>query len=204
MSVSNLRHIAFTSITNAAAKPTVDDLLRDIQSDDDDVRTSAWLRAGDVGATAVEPLAALTAHESPEVARAAKRGLWQIVRHCGRPGAESEREAVSAALMQLLSDDRPVPLRRDVLWMLSESGGDDCVKPVAALISNGDLREDARMTLERIPGDASLAALKSALEAVPDDFKLNIAQSLRQRGVEVSGHPCAKLVPTKSTEVTPL
>ncbi|MCL4695198.1 MAG: hypothetical protein KJ060_22135 [Candidatus Hydrogenedentes bacterium] len=204
MPVTNPIPIAAIQIPQAAAAPSLEDVLRDIQSDDDDVRTNAWLSAGNLGASAVEPLIVLTSHPAPEVARAAKRGLWQVVRQSGRPEADAEREAVSAALIGFLSDDVPVALRRDILWMLSESGGDACVEPVAALIANPDLREDARMTLERIPGDASLAALQAALESVPDDFKLNIAQSLRQRGVTVEGLPCAKLVPTKSTEVKPL
>jgi HEAT repeat protein len=201
---SNVQYASLPGAVTAAAAVPVDELLAGIASDDDDVRTSAWLRAGDVGASAIVPLAALTGNESMEVARAASRGMWRIVRHCGGPGAGTERQAVSTALAGLLADDQSVSLRREVLWMLSEIGGDDFVAPISALLSNVDLREDARMTLERIPGDASLAALESALDAVPEDFKLNIAQSLRQRGVEVSGHPCAKLVPVKQTEVTAL
>lgn len=204
MPVTNPIPIVTTQFPQAAAEPSLEDVLRDIQSDDDDVRTSAWLRAGSLGASAVKPLIVLTSHPSPEVARAAKRGLWQVVRRSGRPGADAEREAVSAALVGFLFDDVSVALRRDILWMVSESGGGASIEPVAALIANPDLREDARMTLERIPGDASLAALQAALESVPEDFKLNIAQSLRQRGVVVEGLPCAKLVPTKSTEVKPL
>jgi hypothetical protein len=57
--------------------------------------------------------------------------------------------------------------------------------------------------LQRIPGDKSLAALKAGLAAAPDDFKPNIAQSLRQRGEEVPGIPCAKLVPSRKTNVKP-
>ncbi len=204
MSVNNLQPAALGQIIEGAADDAVSSLLTDIKSDNDDVRTAAWLRASDVGTAAVGPLAVLVAEQPMEISRAAKRGMWQIVRQSGRPGADAERAAVAAALVDLLNDSQPLELRRDVLWMLSEVGGDDCVEPVAALIASGDLREDARMTLERIPGDASLAALKSALDTVPDEFKINIAQSLRQRGVEVPGLPCQKLVPTKSTNVTPV
>jgi len=204
MSATDLQHTFFTQAVTVAADPSLDDFLARIKSADDDVRTAAWLRAGDVGAAAVGPLAELSGDESMEVARAAKRGLWQIVRYCGRPGADAERKAVTAALIALLSDGQPPSLRRDVLWMLSEIGGRDSVAPIAALLSNTDLREDARMSLERIPGEASLAVLKAALDTVPDDFKLNIAQSLRQRGVVVPGLPCAKMVPAKQTDVKPL
>jgi hypothetical protein len=95
-------------------------------------------------------------------------------------------------------------VRREVVRMLSEIGGNESVPAVSSLLSHGDLREEARMALERIPGDESLSALKSALNAAPDDFKPNLAQSLRARGVEVQGIPCVKLVPTKQTNVKPL
>ena len=62
-----------------------------------------------------------------------------------------------------------------------------------------------RMVLERIPGDESLAALKEGLETLPEDFRLHIAQSLRNRGVEVdeNRYPCQKMVPTRATRVKP-
>lgn len=183
---------------------TTDELLARIKSDDEKVRTAAWLEAGKVGADAMVPLAAVTADKDLEVARAAQRAMWQIVRYAGRPGAAGEKKAVVEKLLALLGDGQPASLRRDVLWMLSEIGDDQVVAPVAALLGNQELREDARMALQRIPGEKSLEALKAALAAVPGDFKINIASSLRARGVEVPGLPCQKLVPTKKTSVTPV
>jgi HEAT repeat protein len=140
----------------------------------------------------------------PEVARAAIRGLWKLVRHAGRPKAGAERKAVRAELVTLLGDDQPVSVRREVLWMLSEIGGRKSVGAIAALLSNRQLREDARMALQRIPNKKALAALKEAMDTAPDDFKPNIAQSLRQRGLKIEGLACVKLVPTKKTNVKPL
>ncbi|MCL4216068.1 MAG: hypothetical protein KJ052_03550 [Candidatus Hydrogenedentes bacterium] len=182
----------------------VEDLLARIRNDDAGIRTAAWRNASAIGAGAIEPLASISSNEPMEVARAAKRGLWQIVRHCGRPGADTERQTVNAALLNLLSDDHPVALRREVLWMISEIGDDNAVPPVAAFLASEELREDARMALERIPGNVSLDALKSALDTVPGEFKPNIADSLRQRGEAVPGYPSAKLTPVKPTGVTPL
>jgi len=196
--------VAATGATAGAAYNTaVDELISKIKDESDTVRTDAWRSAGDVGAAAVAPLAALTANDAIEVARAAKRALWQVVRQAGRPAADAERNAVIAELIPLLADGQPMPVRREVLWMLSEIAGGESVEPIASMLSNNQLREDARMALERIPGEASLDALEAALEAAPDDFKLNLAQSLRQRGLEVPGLPCAKLTPAKQTEVTP-
>jgi len=188
----------------AARKKAVDELMAGIRDENDKVRAEAWLSAGEVGAAAVKPLAKVMTDKDFEIARAAKRGLWKVVRHVGRPGAGNERRAVLGELVELLDDEQPVHVRREVLWMLSEIGTRKSIKPIAALLSNRELREDARMVLQRIPSKSAVAALKAGLEDAPEDFKLNIAQSLRQRGVEVSGLPCVKLVPTKRTNVKPL
>ena len=182
----------------------VDGLIAGIKSDSAEKRTQAWQSAGKVGAPAVKPLAKVMTDDDLEVARAAKRALWQIVRYTGRPGANQERRAVETELISLLGDDQPVAVRREVLWMLSEIGARRSIEPIAGLLKNEDLREDARMALERIPNRRALAALKAGFEAATEDFKINIAQSLRKRGEEVAGYPCQKLVPTKKTDVKPL
>jgi len=187
---------------------TLDELIAKIKSDSPDTRTEAWQKAGEVGAAAVKPLAGLVATGDLEVGRAAKRGMWKIVRTVGAPDAKKpDKLAVLMQLIDLLDDAQPVAVRREVVWMISElCGGGPAVAPVAKLLENKELREDARCCLQRIPGDKSLTALKTAMETVPDDFKINIAQSLRARGVEVSEekYPCQKLVPTKKTSVKPV
>jgi HEAT repeat protein len=212
MSISNLKKaslaagaVALTAETAGAAKEkAVDEFVAKVRNKDDKERAEALLSAGGIGSPAVKPLAKVMADDDVEVMRAGKRALWKIVRHAGRPGARDEKKAVVTELVGLLGDDQPTSVRREVLWMLSEICGRTSIEPIAALLSNKELREDARMVLQRIPGKQSVAALKKGLEAAPDDFKLNIAQSLRKRGVEVSGLPCVKLVPTKKTNVQPL
>ncbi len=178
---------------------TLNELLENVQSDNAKTRTTAWQQADTLGAAAVKPLAGLCAQTHQEKARAARRGLERIVRAVGAPGSEPEKSSVIRELLGLLGDDRPVALLRDNLWLLSEIGGDESVPPIAALLNQDDLREDARMALERIPGDTSLAALRKALDVGPKDFRPNIAQSLRARGeaVDPKAYPCQKLVPTK-------
>ena len=78
---------------------------------------------------------------------------------------------------------------------------DEATQSLAALLKNAELREDARMALERIEGEATLAALESALANAPDDFRPNLPQSLRNRGVNITGIPSGRLVPTKKTKV---
>ena len=70
-------------------------LISDIKDSDSHVRTKAWQAAGEVGAAAVRPLAKLVDEGEMEVSRAAKRAMWQIVRHVGRPGGDgNEKDAV--------------------------------------------------------------------------------------------------------------
>jgi hypothetical protein len=85
--------------------------------------------------------------------------------------------------------------------MLSEIGGDESVEAIAGLLTNAQLREDARCALERIPGERSLDALKQAFDAAPKDFKTNLALSLRARGEKVDGVPCRKLTPVYGTTI---
>jgi len=212
MSMNNLKKTSLAAAAtgvmvgtaDAAKQRGVDRLISKLKDSSDEVRTEAWLGAGEVGAPAVKALAKVMTDEELEVARAAKRALWKIVRHTGRPGATKEKRAVETELVELLGDDQPVSVQREVLWMLSEIGAIRSIKPIAGLLSNRELREDARMVLERIPNRSAVRALEAGLEAAPEDFKLNIAQSLRKRGVDVPGLACVKLVPTKKTTVKPL
>jgi HEAT repeat protein len=191
-------------MANTVLGQGVDELLAGIRSDSDEVRTEAWLNAGQAGASAVKPLAKVMTDNDLEVARAAKRALWKIVRHTGRPRANKEKRAVETELIGLLGKDQTLAVQREVLWMLSEIGGRNALQPIARLMRNVDLREDARMAIERIPIKRSVAVLKAGFDAAPEDFKPNLAQSLRKRGEEVAGYPCKKLVPTKKTDVKPL
>lgn len=184
---------------SAAENRSVDELIAKIKNKDDKVRGPAWQNAGTAGPAAVKPLAAVMTDSEMEVARAAKRALWKVVRHSGRPGADSERNAVAKELVSLL-EGQPTPVRREALWMLSEIGGADVVKAVAGLLTDRETREDARAALERIPGKESVAALKAALDSVPEEFKPAIAQSLRVRGVKVEGYPSQKLIPTRPSK----
>jgi HEAT repeat protein len=212
MSTNNLKKVSIAAGAAGLISQTadtvqaqgVDELLAGIKSDSAEKRTQTWQSAGKVGAPAVKPLAKVMTDDNLEVARAAKRAIWQIVRYTGRPGANREKRAVETELIELLGDEQSVSVRREMLWMLSEIGGRRSVEATAGLIKNEDVREYACMALERIPNRRAVAALKAAFESSTEAFKPNLAQSLRKRGEEVAGYPCQKLVPTKKTDVKPL
>jgi hypothetical protein len=180
---------------------TLDVLLTRIQGTDEAARAAARDGAGAVGAKAIQPLAKIAAGTELEVARAANRAIQNIVFHAGRPGAEGEAQAVSDELLKLLGDAQPVQLRRDVLWMIWQIAGEEATDPVAALLTHADLHDDARMTLERLPGDKATAALQAALAKAADEAKPALAHSLRVRGIDTPGVPDLRLKPTKSTAV---
>ncbi|MCL2330905.1 MAG: HEAT repeat domain-containing protein [Phycisphaerae bacterium] len=141
-------------------------------------------------------LAKAMTNPDAETARTGKRLFWQRVRH--------ENEAPVIDLLKLASHSEPPVVRREAIWALSELGGDESVDAAVAMLPNAELREDARMVLQRLPGEKSLDALKAALKKAPDDFKPNIAASLRARGVEVPGIPDDKLKPCRQTKVEPV
>ena len=198
---SALAASAVLTAINAHAD-AVDELVAKIKSSDDKVRGPAWQSAATVGVPAIKPLATAMLDPDFEVARSAKRAVWIIVRHAGRPGAEAERKAAQAVLILLLQG-QPAPVRKEALWMLSEIGDTKAVEPMAVLLTDADVREDARCALTRLPFPAAIRALEQALKAASEDFKPPVAESLRMRGVAVADHPTQKLSPTKRTSLAP-
>ena len=198
--------IAATAVLTAVtthADP-VEDLVARIKSPDDKIRGPAWQGAASAGAAAIKPLAVVMSDSDFEVARSAKRAVWLIVRHAGRPGAGDERKAVQAALLVVgCQKGQPAPVRKEALWMLSEIGDAEVVEPMALLLADAELREDARCALMRLPGPQVTEAFDRAFRAAPEEFKPALAESLRLRGRTVSGYPSAKLVPVKQTSLSP-
>ncbi len=189
-------------------KWTLDELLDAIQSDDENTRTEAWLGAGTVGASAIRPLAKLIDEGDLEVGRAAKRAIWKIVRTAGAPASGAPINVVEE-LCSLLGNDQSNAIRREVLWMLSEIGGDEAVqafREIPGILENADLREDIRCAVQRIPTQFARDTLVEGLEAAPEDFELAMAQACRARGVQVdqTRYPCQKLVPNRQTNVKPV
>jgi HEAT repeat protein len=137
------------------------------------------------------------------VARAAKWALGKVVHHAGRPDAAAEARQVEAALLSQLRHESAT-VRRELLWLLSEIGGADSVPAIAALLRDAEVREDARMVLQRLPDPKAVQALREALREASADFRPALADALRQRGEKVEAYPTQKLTPTRATEVKPV
>jgi hypothetical protein len=184
----------------------VEELMTGILSGDEAAGNAACEAAPQYGASAVRPLAIEMGRPDFEIARRAKRALYRVVRHAGRPGGGADAEAVQTKLIGVLHNSlpRPTPVRREILWMLSEIGNARAVSSIARLLTDKDLREDARCVLTRMPLPEALAALKRAFESAEEDFRYALADSLRARGEKVEGYPSRKTVPTGQTTVVPV
>ena len=186
--------LAATAAATVRGDSTVDELVTRIRNPNADIRGEAWQNAGPYGAKAVKALAELMKDPDYQIARAGKRAIWNIVHYAGRPDAKEEALAVETELIALLKSEVET-IEREALWMLSEIGGNRSVRPISRLLGNIKVRDDARMALQRIPGNRSLAALRSALAKAPEDFRYNQAEALRKRGVKIDEYPSEKLVP---------
>lgn len=181
----------------------VEDLLAGIRSTNEAVSTAACDSAAEYGPGAIRALAFEIGGPDFETARKAKRALYKMVRQAGRPGAEAEAAALQSRLVAVLHNRTPAPLaaRREIIWLLSEIGGPGAVTPLAQLLGDKDLREDARCALTRLPSPQAVTALKAAFSKGEENFKYALADSLRNRGEQVAGYPSRKMVPVAQTTV---
>ncbi len=170
----------------ASQKPQVRELLSQLQSSDLELRWKSAVKAGPVGAEAVVPLGDLMGGEDRGVAKAATEALRRIVHYSARPGARKEAQAVARELLKLTGPQRPRPVRVEALYLLGCVGDEKVVPALERLLYDPQVREEARLALERIPGKSATNALRRALKAVPEDFRANLQQSLRHRQMKPS------------------
>lgn len=158
--------------------------LERIQSGDGQVRCAAWRSAGPLGAAAVAPLADLMISPGKGVAKAAQEALKVVVHYAGRPGARAEARAVAAELLKVAASSRPYRVRAEALNGLGFIGDWRVVMGLARLLEDQEVREEARLALERIPGPAAWRALREALQTAPADFQPHLEQSLYNRDLK--------------------
>ncbi len=160
------------------------ELIEQIKSADVNVRYAAWNNAGAAGAAAVIPLADQMAVPDRDMAKAAKEAMHRVVHFAARPYGAQAGRAVAAELEKVAAQpERPRIVRVETLKWLALVGDNDSIPALVKLLQDPVVREDARLALERIPGDASLAALTDAQKTASDDFKSNLSQSIYMRKV---------------------
>lgn len=154
-----------------------------VKTGDEAAREAALGDAPKLPPSAIVPLAELMAGEDLGAGRAAQEGLRRIAYASMSNGTH---EAVAAELVKLIGPGHPRAVRSDALMMLGFCGSAAAVAPIAALLEDADIREDARMALERIPHPAAARALRAALRRVPADYRPAIQQSLRHKSLRLT------------------
>jgi uncharacterized protein len=94
------------------------------------------------------------------------------------------RHALAAKLSARLTSPATVDARRFFCWQLSLIGSDKEVPAIAAVLTDTNLSYYARLALERIPGETSLAALQQALVTTSGREQVGVIDSLAVRGHE--------------------
>ena len=159
----------------------LDGFLAGITGPDGEARRVAFEQAAQYGAETVVPLGQILGGQDRAAARAAHLALQAIVAHAGRPGAEAEAQAVSAALIGLLRSDQPTAAKRLEIPLLGLIGGDAAVPVLAELLADRELGEPARQALHRIPGPVAAQALLQALETTDGTLRTGIIYALGNR-----------------------
>lgn len=181
----------------ATEKEKTSSVLEQLQSPDDQVRLAALLKAPELGAAAVEPLAKVFEEGSQQARITAGQALTRIVHHAGRPGADAERAAVVAALVRLTAPGRSPPLRREAVHLIAFIGSaKEEVEAVELCLWDEDrhLAEYARMALERMPGKEAYTALENAVRRAPDQDRPELIYSLSKKGERSAAPFLLKLV----------
>jgi len=188
----------------AASEAEVTDFLARIQSDQGATRVDAIIKAGPMGAAAVVPLGQVAGGDNREASIAAQRALRNIAAYAGRPEAEAgQRKAVAEALTRILDQQYSKVTRCLALDLLSITGNDAVVPKIDALLhdSDGDVADEARRSLEGIPGSASLKALIDGAGKAQGRLRLAIFTSLGQRAAPEAAEVLIAATESPDTEV---
>ncbi|WP_448531427.1 HEAT repeat domain-containing protein [Pseudothermotoga sp.] len=164
-----------------AQNPALGAFMSQIRHGDRLARETAISEAYLLGSAAIIPLGETLGGEDPAAAKAAQYALEAAVHHASRPGAPAEVEAATNALLTLTDRKYPWKVRSTALHLLGLVGGRTAVPTLERLLADTEVREDARMALERIPHRAAEAALRRAAATAPADFRAALQQSLRQK-----------------------
>jgi HEAT repeat protein len=170
---------------------TEQEFFSGIQSDNADLRYAAWSKADQMDATVIPQLMKLLVAEQPGVRKAADEALNNIVHSAGKEAGGTKCKAVIQKLLGA-GADQPKWVRIVALRHLSEIGDDSVVSPVAKLLANPELQEEAVFCLERIPGKAATMALINSGTEVNEDFIPRLLAALGHRRAEEAADICAQ------------
>lgn len=175
--------------------------LADIQSDDAEVRFTAWRSAGEVSPSVIPQLGKLGGSDDPGVANAAREALATLVHSVGKDEAAAARPAVVQGLLGLAGAAYSFPVRVHALRLLSHLADEQSAPAIAAWLSDAELREEAIYCLERVPGGAAVGAMLSAYEKAPPGFQQRILAAFGHRGAPEAADLCAREMRSSDTAI---
>jgi len=117
--------------------------------------------------------------------RNAQNKFSEMCLAAGRPGADAERAAICTVILPKLGAETGEEGRVWLLRQLQYVGRAEAVPAVAALLADKTprIRECARRTLQAIPGDEAVQALRGSLaKADTDEWRVAMINALAQRG----------------------
>lgn len=187
----------------AASEAELNDFLGKINSEQGSVRVEAIRQVGPMGAQAVVPLGKLAGGDHRDAAIAAQTALKHLAAYVGRPGAAEDKKSVAHYLTFLLDKDYSKVTRCLALELLSWTGDDAVVPQVAALLADpdADVRDEARRSLQAIPGQASLKALIDGMGKAEGRLKLAIIVALGQRAAPEAADALTALTGSSDTDM---
>jgi HEAT repeat protein len=175
--------------------------LADLQSDNAQVRFTAWRQAAEASPSVIPQLGRLAASDKPGVAKAAREALATLAHSVGADPAAAARPAVVKGLLGLTALPAPLPVRVHAIRLLSNLAGAAEVPALAQLLADQDLREEAVFALERIPADASVSAIAAAFPQAPDAFKPRLLAALGHRRASQFASLCAAAMRSANPEI---
>ncbi len=195
--------LEFCISASAAITPTeIRQFLGKLAADDPEGRRIAAAQAHRIGARAVLPLGDMAGSTNQPMAVAALQALRNITLRSALPDAESRPAEIAAALLKLTTPDRPRRVRTEALHLVSLAGGDEVVSRIAALLGDAEVRDDARMALERIPGETAGAALLDAQAGAEGDFRLQLIHSIGQKATPAAHDGLLKIIERGDSDVS--
>ena len=201
---SLLLAVALGAFGVVALAADLSEFLGRIQSDQGATRAEAVSQAGSAGADAVVPLGELSSANKGNASIAAQWALKNIAAYAGRPGGTpEEKKAVAEAFTRLLDTKYTKVTRTLALELLSITGDAAVVPKIAALLgdTDPDVQDEARRSLQGIPGAASLQALIAALPKAEGRLKVAIINALGQRADPAGADALMSATDTEDVEV---
>ena len=178
----------FATIFGVLSGPTalaidLERFLKEIISEDNEIRFAARRGADQVGAAAIPHLGKLMTDGRREVALTARAAMEVIVHDAGRSDTPEKAKIVAAELAKLLRASTSLTVKREVLHLIAFIGTDEVVPAVASQLAENDrhVREAARLTLEEIPGDAAVIALIDAARNAENEHRSDFVFSLGKK-----------------------